>query len=55
MKRQTYSERYPGRARLSSIVVAISLVALVWPWVPKITIVVEPSSSFATVFKGSGR
>jgi len=54
MQRKSYSERYPLRAKIQSTIAAIALLSLLFPYLPKVSISVQPAIA-QPIQRGSGR
>jgi len=54
-QRKNYSQRYPLRAKIQGTIATIALVALALPYLPKISITVQPAMASDGIQRGSGR
>ena len=55
--RQNYQQRYPTRAKIQNLAVALSLAFLLFPFFPRlsISIAIDASEAQAGIDRGSGR
>jgi hypothetical protein len=53
--RKNYSQRYPIRAKIQNTIAAIALVSLLFPYLPKVSVNIEPAMADEGIQRGSGR
>ncbi|MFZ9739320.1 MAG: hypothetical protein ACO3EZ_15065 [Prochlorotrichaceae cyanobacterium] len=54
-QRKNYSQRYPLRAKVQTTIATIAMVSLLFPYLPKVSVSIQPALAGEGIQRGSGR